>query len=1617
MSRASSEIRARLDQARRDILDLTLRNPLLNYRPLRAKGLEVVNEDPSRVFDLLVRQRRTAYFLPSRDKESSASDQLSLTMGEARAETAGDVGLADQAEEERRPRVSSSLQTTLSSAELQSRLLMTYRDARASIEERGINTLYLALGMLEWCESETDQEVRRAPLILIPVALERSSVRERFKLTWNGEDLEENASLAERLKDFHIKLPPLPDEDELDVVKYFDRVSRAIRGQRSWRVDRKTIVLSFFFFSQLLIYKDLDCDRWPKDFPLEEQPLLAAVLGDDGFQQQEISISEDDYLDDAVPADELPTVVVDADSSQMHALLRARTGQSLVIHGPPGTGKSQTITNLIADAIHRGKKVLFVSEKMAALEVVKRRLDEVGLGDACLELHSYKANKKAVLDELQRTLGLNGTVSQRSVESTESNPAEARDKLEAYFKALCMPVGESGLTPYEIFGYLAKISEDGSNSQRMELLPLAGVASWSASECGRKRDLVEELGEALKTLGNPSQHPFWGVGLTSCLLTEEQQIREATRDAFDMLTELRESDCALARLLGVLSSESVLDTRKLLQSAELVLEAPDLSGIQLEGGEWTSQRTKLLALADSGEAAADLHSRYDSQLKAEAWTADVSETADTFFRLGRKWSRHFSPKYRAAQRAVASFFRGQAPRDFESIASVLQAINFVQSHEEMLRPHAQRLARVFGDKWRDGKPDWNHLRACVNFLARAEERMSAGEVCDNFWELLRRQTDRVALSRACQRVRDCLDGWDRTIANLLSLLRFDVGSASAPDGISMNYDSAAHRLTEWSNEAHRLQEIVRFNRLLEECDKEGMPELRNLVPSWSRAPEQLLSAFDATWWWCLADRALREREVLANFDPQRYDRLLARFRRLDEEEINSSRRRVASFHRSTMPRPLACGQLGVLLNEFNKRTRHLPIRKLISKAGTAIQAIKPVFMMSPLSVATYLPPGALSFDMVVFDEASQVKPVEAFGALARANQAIVVGDDKQLPPTSFFEVVMEQHDSDDTDESDNAFTSGDKESILSLFKAKGAPETMLRWHYRSKHESLICISNREFYENRLIIFPSPFVNGHEDAADLGLVLEHVPQGIYDRGRSRRNEEEARVVAQAVMRHAREQMAKPEADWLTLGVVAFSVAQAEAIADHVERLRREDDSCEKYFDPGRREPFFVKNLENVQGDERDVIFISVGYGKSADGTVTMNFGPVNAEGGERRLNVLITRARRRCVVFTNLTADDIDLSRSRGRGVQVLKSFLAYAQHRRLSSVPFVSNREDNSPFEDAVYEALLALGYEVDRQVGVGGYYIDLAIKDRERPGRYLLGIECDGASYHSARSARDRDRLRQSVLESLGWRIHRIWSTSWFRNKREELERLQRAIEAAKGGDGAGSSEEADGSAGTCREPGSEHGEQDDCDKQARSGHEHGHSPDHTGPGDVVNYVLSSPEVPRKRGLSLGDVPQTVLLGLIRDVVQVESPVHVEDVYRRVADAYGVARVGSRIRDALDMAVLLGVQKGVVVRKGDFLWWPGQQDVIPRDRSNLPRGFLNLERIAPEEIAAAIRWVVSRSFGIDREEIPGAACRLLGFSRCSEGMRAQVERVLELEIQAGRLRVRSGQVGATVGS
>ena len=601
-----------------------------------------------------------------------------------------------------------------------------------------------------------------------------------------------------------------------------------------------------------------------------------------------------------------------------------------------------------------------------------------------------------------------------------------------------------------------------------------------------------------------------------------------------------------------------------------------------------------------------------------------------FWKFGECWrlmeingGEYFRGKYRHARNQLVGLCSQQLPKAQEAQIGMVDAI--LEAQREL--PHLEQIQKLgqelFCTHWHGESSDWKQLREIFNYLSALHESIATNELPEALSTYLASNPDADALKSLVEIVEQHQNDHPTLIQTVVDKIQLDeTVYASDDDGFkSLSFTDQTKILERWEHESEKLQDIVTYNHLVENLRNEGFAQIVEIANVWSEAGESLADLLKYAWYNAMIEIAMQERSILTGFSSETHQHIVERFRELDRLSLKCNKAKVAYEHRKHLPQyKVSAGQLGLLKKEFVKKKKHLPIRQLISKAGNAIQAIKPVFMMSPLSVAKFLSPNNLEFDWVIFDEASQVKPVDAFGAIIRGRQTVVVGDNRQLPPTDFFDKQV----GDDNEDFEEDLT-GDMESILGLFSAQNAPERMLRWHYRSRHESLITVSNTEFYDNKLQLFPSP------DAAkeEVGLIYHYLQDTAYDRGGSRSNPKEAEIVAKQVMEHAQ---SRPD---LTLGVATFSTAQMQAVQDQLELLRREDPSCEQtFFNAHPEEPFFVKNLENVQGDERDIIFINIGYGRDANGKLTMNFGPLNKDGGERRLNVLITRARKRCEIFTN-----------------------------------------------------------------------------------------------------------------------------------------------------------------------------------------------------------------------------------------------------------------------------------------------------------------------------------------------------------------------------------------------
>ena len=1545
---APDSVAQQIEHSRKDLLDLSLRNSALHFRASKTRGIEIIEPPPQGICQALTLKNSRLSFQSSDEEGTPAA-------GDKPEDNVPEVPPTDQAKIR-------NLKTPYTSKMLQSRLTATFRVARSSIEEQGVNILYAALGMLHWYDSPSSKTVRAAPLTLIPVTLTRTGARRRYSLTMSEDDITTNLSLKAKLQEsFGISLPVLNNGGDLKIDQYFDKVAQAVADHPEWTIDRTRVHVGFFSFTKLLLYNDLDAAVWDGHTPPADHPLIRRLFGDSTAGDEPPSPVADGQPLDEHP--DLPSIreVVDADASQTTAVLDVKAGKNLVIQGPPGTGKSQSITNLIADRIAAGKTVLFIAEKRAALEVVHRRLQALGLGDACLDLHSNKASKAMVLQELERTLAIpEPRIPDRTTQ--EMLLTINRNRLNDYCTLINATVGRSGVTIHDTIGRLSKLNRDEKQVWPEMSLGDSGGVEWSPEEYAVRLENVQRFQSILHAMGAPAENPFHDSRLRQLTPLDVPRIGATIDAALTATRELSTTAQGLTprRTPTTEPDKELFDTtpaqvQALTETAEQAASAPDLTGIDHRQPEWTSRLKQLRTLIRQLQELTRIHAEYDEHLKPEAWTVDLTKALAPLRSATRSiWGRA-TGAYRRARKAFQAIQRETGNGDELDAAAVLNAIEEHQRLTDNIEWTLGRHQALFRNQKIEDAQAREHLLRAIEWLVPLHEDLTRGAVDPRILDYLDANQHPDTL---LEKVKECRHGLER-LTTAYRLVQEELKITEERSSAQM----ARTPLTETSgwlqatkNNIERLDEHVQYNKIAAKLQENGLGRLVETAATWNEAGTRLTNAFERARLTALLQHAFDETPHLSDYRNADLTQSIRVFGENDVDQLLQNRTRVARGHWRRLPRGADNKGLALIRRECAKKRRHKPLRRLLTEAGQTIQQIKPVLMMSPLSVAKYIPPGAFLFDVLIMDEASQVRPTEALGAVLRARQIVVVGDTRQLPPTNFFDTL------EDDEEHESA--TGDLESIMGMCKAAGFPERMLRYHYRSRHESLIAVSNQEFYNNQLAVFPSP----DADRIDSGLHFHCHPETVYEPGKGKRyNAGEAAHVAEAVMEHARK---TPE---LSLGVVGFGLSQTRHIEDEVDRRRQKSPSAESFFEKHADEPFFVKNLEQVQGDERDVILISIGYGKTAGGTMPMRFGPLNQEGGERRLNVLITRARLRLEVYANFQAIDLDTSSKQSKGLNALKVFLGYAENGILEQ-PAETGREPDSPFEEAVADALTARGHTVRHQIGSAGFFVDLAVVDPDHPGRYLLGIECDGKTYHSARTARDRDRLRQQVLERLGWTIHRVWSTDWFMNPGQEVDAIEKAVADARA---KSPTEEA----APTPEPATPKPRPRQTKARTRT------------PAGTKPYRVA--RIPAK----------SEIVDAVVQVVDVESPIHVEEATRRILTKTGGTATKKRVSEVREAAELAAGTDRIRIR-GDFLWNADETDVPirRRDKPGLPAGLRKPDMLADEELQPAILHVLRQTKDIDSADAIKQTASLFGFSRAGEKWTTRLKTVVERMVTTGQV-------------
>lgn len=1525
----------KLDRWAELLLDTGKRNNLVNFRDTKSSTVEVLCPETA---DLFAKAESSAVFevydpLLNESDEDEPPAEAPSPNGQKRkgdGTTAGFMPPRPIYLKEHAAKARKNGQVLLYNADHPMTALKNiHKKAASAMEETGVNVAYMVFGFIHWKDNSGTDTVYSAPLLLSPVLFENESAVEPYRIRMTEDDVIVNPTFNFKLHtEYNVSLPPLGEET---FDEYIAKAS-GMAAKMGWTVT-KECKIGIFSFLKLNMYQDLKDNA----STIMENPNIRLLLGEAPATDTETS-EEDSATGENLLVD--LHNVVDADSSQLEAIRMAREGKSFVLQGPPGTGKSQTITNILAECLSNGKKVLFVSEKLAALNVVYEKLKQAGLEEFCLELHSHKANKKEFIAELCRTIRKPPTRVKEEADAEIAAKTRAQELLDTYAAELhaTRPVVNKSL--YRLLGAHASLNHVEDIDYVIPELDTLDEA-YLTELCA----LLDQYSAFIPTIGTDYRtHPWLGYCRKDLSRRAKLSLREDIRKAATALGALSEMAANLEQECGI-SIPDLATLRRYRDFLEFFCGSEALTPALLSEETIRDARATLAIMIPLAQEIVAFRQILNAEYSPELYKLDG---ADLYKQLTRRFESVFSRLFNGDYRKILqdiNLCRAYGKRI--TYAEAVRVTHILQSYQTKLAEFnalAPRMEAVLGPAYVGVDSEWDTITADLERLGQELNTVGDLGILPTFSPITHRQ-NRIRMANEIRKISALLNDSKPTLDAL----------ADAFDPAYWNFHAATLReLVDKCNACPAaMEDLENWCRLYDLLQKlrsmNALPFIHYLIEN-NLIDRKISDVYRRAYYSQHIDSIIYSHPTLAEFTRIAQDETVKTFAEKDEFQFSISQARIKaalSAERPALDMLAAGSATATLLREGEKKRKQKSIRALLSEIGELVQVLKPCFLMSPLSVSTFLSASDVRFDVVVFDEASQIFPQDAIGAIYRGEQLIVVGDSRQMPPSNFFNTTVEVDDADE----ENGDVS-DFESILDICST-AFPQVRLKWHYRSRYEQLIAFSNQNFYDGDLVTFPSV----QTDRPWIGVDYHHV-DGTFDR-RTKTNRREAEYIVDLIYHNL---TLFPDR---SLGVVAFSVSQQDLIDKLLSKRRHSRPDMEVFFRSDRKEPFFIKNLETVQGDERDTIIFSVGYARDSEGKLLHNFGPLNRAGGERRLNVAVTRAKLNVQLVSSLSHTDIDLGRTKAEGSRLLKEYLNYAENGpktlRISTPADEDNEVGKAAFEEEIAKFLREQGYAVDTHVGCSGVRIDLGLR-LPNSADYALAIECDGDAYRTARNTRDRDRLRQEVLERMGWTYYRIWSTDWHKNNQTEKDRLLNAVQ------------------------------------EALSHSERTALPTHNDPiptFDIPAEVKHS-TFPFYEEVDLQNAYnrcQHSYLAAVARVLRSEAPLSEEWLIKRSVEIFHREKVSSVVVAEYREAMSGYQNRGIEILDG-FLYLRDQTDFqlrIPAP-DQPPR---DIKYIAPEELAAGMYEVICQNVSVDKNCLFHLIATKLGFARAGNAIQERLEQAL----------------------
>ena len=1528
----------------RKLLDFSLRNALLNFR-VTKNTLQLMTADLGQLEDKLaggddfrIMEVPSEWTVSPRDAKMFAiENERDLITSIAEAEFK-----------------SNRIRTFLNERDLDLALKTLYRSAKVSMEENGSNTLFLSLGLLRWFESGLSEKPRYAPIVLIPIDIVRNTRNKGYVIRSRQEDTQINVTLLEYLRQDHginiTGLDPLPlDEHGIDLPLVFNTMRQAVMGKKGWNIEEYAFI-GLFSFNQFVMWNDLRS----RSEELKQNKVVSSLMeGSLTWTPDDINITPEN-IDTELGFGNM-AIPMSADSSQLAAIAAAAKGQSFVLHGPPGTGKSQTITNMIANALYNGKTVLFVAEKMAALNVVQKRLEKIGLDPFCLELHSNKTNKSAVLTELNKALEVGRIKSPEEYSAEAAKLNEQKKQLNGIIAAL-HEKRSCGISLYEaVSAYERNMSEQGKI-----IFDRNHLRDLTKETAERNEELLHKYRIAITETGAFDSFPLKEIGTTSYSIEQRDGFRKAASELAESVLAAKRSIEALRNAYGysgIADKAAVLmlgEIFKAMQSPGAVL--PGLIGSQ----NYDIVLQKLKETLATGMEYSELCRKTEEKFEKSILEYPAAEARMRRKKAEASW---FLPKALGLGKLVKELkLHAKNPAEINkaNLAEIQDTLCEIGEKKEALRALPSDISSLMTGIYMNEQTDWNALGDAID---KTDKVMSAIR--------MKQGVNPANIAGKLDSAASCEAEGKALTAFLEKLSQFENSFLADTKTIAEESDwltAAEEKFRLYADNSDKLKYAAAFNLADNELRANGLENISESYRSGKVTADNIEAAYSCGLSYELALMIIEQDDGLKSFSSNTYNDLITSFKEAIDKFSRLTMQELAARLSAKIPASgtasAATSEMGILKRAIKSNGRMMSLRSLFDKIPNLLRKLCPCMLMSPISVAQYIDPSFPKFDLVIFDEASQLPTSEAVGTIARGENVIIVGDPKQLPPTNFFSSNRIDEENSEKE---------DLESLLDDCLAISMPQQYLKWHYRSRHESLITYSNMKYYDNKLLTFPSP----NDLVSEVKIIH---PEGHYDKGRTKQNKAEARAVVDEIIRRMSDENLRND----SIGVVTFSSVQQNLIDDML---------CEEWvkhpeleeLDKKSQEPIFIKNLENVQGDERDIILFSVGYGPDEKGVVSMNFGPLNRDGGWRRLNVAITRARKSMIVYSVLRPEQIDLSRTRSEGVAGLKGFLEFAERGKLATVQRTNiGAETNNAVAAYMAAALENMGYKVKYGIGCSEFKVDIGIINPDNEEEYLLGILLDGNNGNSS-TARDRYVLQPSVLQGLGWNIIRVWTLDWLDDRERVLRNIKSAIESIP--EKTAKQEKPKPATYAAVEF-----EKEDVSKLVTSACKPYVNAEITTLGTSEEFYL--PENKAK------------IRKLAEKIISVEAPISRKLLMKKVLGAWSITRGGSKV-DTIFADVIKEIPKNMTADEDSVFIWkkdqnPEEYPIYRVDNEDTDKR--SIDEIPSEEIRNALTEVLCEQICLSEGDLIREAAKKFGYSRIGGVIEKTIGYAINKEISTNRL-------------